>query len=85
MMDRKTKSTLEKSKSAMGFNVYYHTAPLKKQSLFCVLKCVNIFKKKTNLRVNRFNRYFFLSLTISICLCKNFVEKNEKQILSFRS
>ena len=34
MMDRKTKSTLEKSKSAMGFNVYYHTAPLKKNKAF---------------------------------------------------
>ena len=86
MMDRKTESMLEKSKSAMGFNVYYHTAPLKKkQSLFCVLKCVNIFKKKNQLAREPIQSVFFLSLTISICLCKNFVEKNEKQILSFRS
>ena len=68
MMDRKTKSMLEKSKSAMGFNVYYHTAPLKKkQSLFCVLKCVNIFKKKNQLAREPIQSVFFpLYLSLSV-------------------
>jgi hypothetical protein len=84
MMDQKTKSMLGKSKSVMGFNVYYHTAPLKNQSLFCVLKCVNIFKKKNNLRVNRFNRYFFsLYLSLSV-FARIFSRKSKFYLLGLR-